>query len=205
MLKVSLRGQDFDGRVSEAIVTKEGAIIVVPHNHPFLGEAAPMQPFRSYFKNAAGSSNMNIDGSAQEERFFITADAEFDIFIKYIAVEIGDIGQINLNKFGNEGALTNGVAWCWFNNEEGEYVLHEGIKTNKAFIRIAGDTGAIGTGSDAYLADVSGGSEKSYLPNIDLSETFGMPFGIRLRAGSNDRLEFVVRDALQGLTRKSVV
>jgi len=86
------------------------------------------------------------------------------------------------------------------NNSMGDYVLHDGIKTNLEFIRIAVDTGAVGTGTDAYLADVSGGgTEKSYLPVIDMSETFGMPWGLRLKKGTTDKLIFRINDAMAGL------
>jgi hypothetical protein len=68
------------------------------------------------------------------------------------------------------------------------------------------DTGAIGTGSDAYLADVSGGgTEKSYLPTIDLEETFGVRYGIRLRKGTTDKLTFKIRDDLTGLTTHNAI
>ena len=87
-----------------------------------------------------------------------------------------------------------------FRQEEGEYILHDGIKTNLEFVRLGVDTGAIGTGVDAYLADVSGGgTEKSYLPVINMTQTFGMTWGLRLRKGTTDRLEFNVRDAMAGL------
>lgn len=205
MQKVTIYGECELGSVNKAIITREGAINIIAHNHPFLGNQKIMLPFRSYFKNDAGSNIMAVDGGTTEVGFHISANEEFDIFIKYISAEIGDTGAINLNKFGNLGALTNGVTWTWFTNEEGSYILHEGIKTNKAFIRIAGDTGAIGTGANAYLADVSGGTEKSYLPNIDIAETFGMTYGLRLRAGSKDRLSFTVRDPLQTLSTFDII
>lgn len=60
---------------------------------------------------------------------------------------------------------------------------------------------AIGTGVEAYLADVSGGgTEKSYLPNIDMEDIYGFTWGLRLRKGTLDKLIFRINDNLTGLT-----
>jgi len=182
----------------------EGSIGVVIHQHPYTGETLAALPFRQYFTDngtKSGSTVMSVDGSVNFVDFYISAQADYDIYIKYITCEIGDGGSPALNKFGNLTALTNGLAWYWDTVEEPLYELHEGIKTNKEFIRIASDTGAIGTGTEAYLADVSGGgTEKSYLPNIDTSEIYGLQYGLRLRKGSRDRLVFRVQDNLSGIT-----
>lgn len=185
-------------------ISKEGAIGVVHHQHPYLDEGINSLPFRQYFTtngSKSGSNVMSVNGSVNFVDFYISAQADYDIFIKYITCEIGDGGAPALNKFGALPSLTNGVAWYWDTAEEPLYELHEGMKTNKEFIRIASDTGAIGTGTEAYLADTSGGgTEKSYLPNIDTQEIYGFPWGLRLRKATNDRLIFRIRDDLSGLT-----
>ena len=43
------------------------------------------------------------------------------------------------------------------------------------------------------------------MPNIDVAETFGMPYGLRLRKGTKDNLTFVVNDNLSGLTTFDIV
>ena len=160
----------------------------------------------SAFVDENGSNDMAINGSSNSVRFSVNAVDSYNIFIKYISVEIGDGGSPSLNKFGALGSLTNGVSWLWNTQAQGDYFLHDGIKTNKQFIRIGGDTHSIGTGVDAFLADVSGGgTEKSYMPNIDIAETFGMPYGLRLRKGTKDNLTFVVNDNLSGLTTFDIV
>lgn len=185
-------------------VGKEGEIGVVIHQHPPNDEALTALPFRSYFTNdgtLTGSNSMNVDGSVNYADFYIKANPKYDIYIKYITTEIGDGGTPSLNKFGSLAELSNGLAFLWDTQTEPNYELHEGIKTNKEFIRIASDTGAIGTGIEAYLADVSGGgTEKSYLPNMDMAEIYGLAWGLRLRKGTNDRLVFRVRDDLTGLS-----
>ena len=185
-------------------INGEGELSVVIHQHPPIEEDVAGLPFRQYFTTdglKSGSNDMTVNGATNSVDFYITASPDFDIYIKYITVEIGDGGAPALNKFGALTALTNGVAFYWDTQIEPLYELHEGIKTNKEFIRIASDTGAIGTGTDAYLADVSGGgTEKSYLPNIDMKEIYGLPWGLRLRKGTLDKIIFRVQDNLTGLT-----
>lgn len=184
-------------------ITSQGAANVVIHPHPAVGEALFVEPFRQYFTDtgiSTGDNDMIVDGSSTNVDFYIEANQDYDIWIKSISVQIGDAGSPTLDKFGALTALTNGVRWCYFTREDGLYELHDGLKTNLEFIRIGVDTGAVGTGTDAFLSDNSGGaSEKSYLPVIDMSETFGMPYGLRLRKGTTDRIIFTVRDALAGL------
>jgi len=192
---------DSHGTSNGLRVTDEGAANVVVHPHPPEGETVHVLPYRAYFADANGSNDMAVNGATNNVSFYIEGNPEFDIYIKSISVVIGDGGSPALNLFGALSALTNGVQWLYCSIINGEYELHDGIKTNLEFIRLGVDTGAVGTGSDAYLADVSGGgSEKSYLPTIDLHETYGMPYGIPLRRGTTDRLEFRVRDNLTGLT-----
>jgi len=199
---ISARIIDSNGK--QLKMNKEGELSVVIQQHPPFDEEIIATPFRSYFTTdgtVSGTNAMDVDGSTNYVDYYIKASPNYDIYIKYITIEIGDGGTPSLNKFGALTALTNGVAFYWDTQEEPIYPLHEGIKTNKEFIRIASDTGAIGTGTDAYLADVSGGgTEKSYLPSMDLKEIYGLPWGLRLRKGSKDRLIFRVQDDLTGLS-----
>ena len=185
-------------------VDKFGNIYTVERQYPPTDLDIVAIPFRQYFTDngtSTGSNVMAVNGSTNFVDFSINASAEYDIFIKYITCEIGDGGTPSLNKFGSLSALTNGVAWYWDTQQESLYELHEGIKTNKEFIRIASDTAAIGTGTEAFLADVSGGgTEKSYFPNIDMEEIYGFKYGLRLRKGTLDRLVFRVQDNLTGLS-----
>jgi hypothetical protein len=191
------------GGAQVAAVNEEGTLNVVVHPHPPIGETLTGQPFRQYFTAdgyTSGSNSMSVNGTTAQD-FCISASEDYDIYIKSISLVIGDGGSPALNKFGNLAELTNGVRWSLFSSELGDYELHDGIKTNLEFIRLGVDTAAIGTGVDAFLADVSGGgTEKSYLPTIDLNETFGLAYGLRIRKGSNDKLIFTVRDDLSSLT-----
>lgn len=192
--------QDGKGSKNFGHIDYEGNFHVVEHPHPPLEEKIQSFPFRARMSNSSGVTNMNVNGSVTSQDFTINAEADYEVFIKTLFVEIEDSGTLTLNKFGALTALTNGVSMYYFTQETGEYELHEGIKTNKEFIRMGIDTHGIGTGTEAYLADVSGGgTSKSYLPIIDWGEMCGMRYGLRLKKGTTDKLIFRINDDLTGL------
>ena len=203
---IDARIVDGFGRGYPARVGAEGELNVVVHPHPPKTESDTSLPYRQRFANSSAVTNMNVDGSATEVSFYVTAKLNRDVYINSLSIRIADTGSLALNKFGALSELTNGVEWKWSTSDLGTVILHDGIKTNLEFVRTGHKTSAIGTGNDAYLADVSGGgTESAYLPIIDISEQFGKPWGMRLRADSEDRMEFVVRDDLTGLTNFDVI
>jgi hypothetical protein len=197
---VETRIIDGKGKGNAARIDSEGEVSVVVHPHPPRDEENTALPLRKRFVDSVGNFDMAVNGATTPVAYSINAIETFDIYIKYISVVIGDNGSPALNKFGAVTALSNGVLWSRLSQDEGEIVLHDGIKTNLEFVRVGNDTAAVGDGVTAFLADVSGGgTEKSYLPSIDLAELFGLPFGVRLRKGSTDRMTFTVRDDLSSL------
>ena len=204
---IDIRIVDGDGGGRAMKVNPEGQANVVVHPHPPRGEQASLYPVRQRFVDSAGAFDMAVNGATTAVEYSVTADdTKRDTYIKYISVAIGDNGTPALNKFGAAAALTNGVRWIWSSQDEGEIELHDGIKTNLEFVRVGSDTAGVGTGSDAFLADVSGGgTEKSYLPSIDLAEIFGLAYGIRLRKGTTDKISFIVRDDLSSLVTFNII
>lgn len=197
------------GRGGKAKVNGEGELGVVVHPHPPQDEKVTVLPFRQYFTDdgaTTGSNDWTVDGSTNSQDFYISAIQDYDIYINSISVVIGDGGNPNLNGYGALSALTNGVEWIYFSQDVGDYQLHDGIKTNLEFVRLGAKTAAIGDSTTAFLADVSGGgSEKSYLPTIDISESFGLPWGIRLKKGTEDKLVFRIKDNLSALTTHNAI
>ena len=186
------------GKRNALKVNGEGEVAVVIHQHPPIDEETTAYPFSQFFTDdgtSSGSEDMRVDGSTSSQEFYITAHQDRDIFIKTISVRISDTSSV-LNKFGNLTALTNGIEWKFTTNVLGEITVKDGIKTNLEFIRVGLSTAGTGDGSSAFRADVSGGGADTYLPVIDLAQTFGFSWGIRLAKGTKDRMSFIVKDDL---------
>jgi hypothetical protein len=186
---------DGHGRGTAAKVNGEGELSVVVHPHPPKDEVEAPFPYRDYFTTTAGSNDMRVDGSTTPVHFDIRAVTDYDLYIGSMSVIIAD-ASATLQKFGNLTALTNGMKLEWITQDFGERVLHEGVKTNLEFMRLGGGQPAIGTGSDAFKADLSGGGADAYLPFVDFSAIYGLPWGIRLRKGTTDCLRWTVQDDL---------
>ena len=177
-------------------VGEEGVLNTVIHPHPPKNEDLTALPFRQYFTNdgtSAGSNDMLVDGSTTNAEFWVGSDADNDIYIKLVSIVIAD-ASATLNKFGNITALTNGVEFSWENGNSGTVVIADALKTNFDFIRLAGGQPAFGDAAGAFLANNVSGTSEAYIPTIDLSYTFGLPWGIRIRKGSTDKLKFVIKD-----------
>ena len=55
---------------------------------------------------------------------------------------------------------------------------------------------AFGDAAAAFRANNVVGNAEGYMMAIDLENVFGLPFGLRLRAGTRDKIVFRVRDNL---------
>lgn len=172
-------------------INGEGELTATIHTHPPTDEKISSLPFRTYFKNSSGSSDMLVNGSTTAVPFYIEADDDYDYFIKTISVKLADAGAV-FNKFGNITALTNGVEFKWTNQEVGDLIIHEGIQQNIQFFRL--------TNQIPTITDLSGGGADSIIVDIDLTRLFGLSWGIRLVKGSTDKLVFTVKDNLTAAT-----
>jgi hypothetical protein len=184
-------------------VNGEGEIGIVIHTHPPIDEDVAAFPFRQFLTStgiSTGSIDMIVDGSTTPQLFYVKASQDRDIFIKSLSFRIGDATGVTLAAFGGISALGNGCSLTYSNDALGEITIADALKTNIDLVRLGTSTGAVGTGTAAYKLDISGGgAEDSYLPFLDLSQTFGFPWGLRLKKNSNDKLIFTIRDALAGL------
>jgi hypothetical protein len=189
-------------------VNGEGEITVAVHTHPPIEEERESLPFRQYFTDngaSDGSNDLRVDGSATNQDFYIKASDEYDVYVKTISVILADAGA-RLNLFGALAALTNGIEFLHLTTDRGETIIQEAIQTNLAFVRLGLGDPAVGDGTSAFRADLSGGGADSYLPVIDMSKTFGLPWGLRMRKNSKDKLIFRVKDDLStGLDQFDII
>ena len=196
-MSINVKVDDGSGKGNTLRINGEGEASVVVHPHPPKDEdpifGTPV-PFRQYFTDdgySTGDNDMKVDGSTTNQSFFVQAEQEKDIYIGRISIVIAD-ASATLNKFGNITALTNGVLFEWKSQDLGDTVIHEALKSNFDFVRLGG-------GKPAFGASNVSGSSEGYIPQIDFSEVFGMPWGVRLRKGTTDRLSFTVRDDVTGV------
>lgn len=152
-------------------------------------------PFSEFFVNGS-SSDMRVDGSSTSVDFSVSARGDRDVFVKVISVFLSDAGA-QLDDFGALSSLTNGVSFTYKTNSIGIVTIQDEIQTNYDFIRLGHSTHAVGDNTTAYKINFPGGASPTvYNPIIDLSKTFGFPWGLRLKKGSQDKLTFTVNDDL---------
>lgn len=151
-------------------------------------------PFAEYMKlNGTGTSSFLINGAVTNRDFFI-ASKSYDVYINTIVFEIAD-ATATMQKFGNLTALTNGLDFFYFNNSIGKYVIESGLKSNYDMVKLANFEPPFG--STPLTNAVS--SSEAYVGVIDLSDVFGLQWGLKLNANSLDKIGFTVKDDITGI------
>lgn len=184
------------GRGYSAKVDKDGTLNAVIHPHPPLGDQISAIPFRQYFTDNGeddGAIDMRVDGSVSHILFYIVADQDKDVYIKTISMLIADVNA-TLDKFGTLAALTNGLEFYYETKDNGSVVIQDALKSNFDFVRLALGNPSFGSGATAFQAGNIFGNSEGYIPVIDMEKIFGLQYGIRLRAGTRDRIVFKIRD-----------
>jgi hypothetical protein len=192
-MSLKVKVQDGAGTGNTMKVNGEGEASVVVHPHPPREEQVSAIPFRSFFLNGCCASDMRVNGACCNVEFYIEADQCKDVYIKSMDIIIADQNAC-LNQFGAIAALTNGVSFEWRTDDEGTVVVADQLKSNFDFVRFGAGTPPIGATTSAFRANNVSGASEGYIPFIDFAKLFGLPWGLRLRAGSTDRLVFVIKD-----------
>ena len=193
--------EDGTGRGNKAKVDEDGAMAVVVHPHPPKDETDSAFPFRQYFTdngNGSGNNDMRVNGSATPIDFSVQTNPDKDVYIKSVSIVIVDAGA-SLSEFGNLPALTNGVEFCWETQDEGIIVIAEALQTNFDFVRLAIGEPSFGDGATAFTASNISGQSEGFLPVLDFQKIFGLPYGIKLRKGTKDRLFFRINDNITNI------
>jgi hypothetical protein len=184
---------DGTGNQRQASVSKHNALKVVDQRIPSSEDPTLLIPLQVDFKNDSDSTDMRVDGSTTNVSFAIKALPDVDIFIDSISFRIADVNA-SANKFGNIAELTNGCQLIYSDLDNGEIIIGKELKTNFDFLRLCQGKPSFGSSNDALrIANASGQSE-GYIPVLDFSEMFGLPWGVRLRAGSEEKLVIKIRD-----------
>lgn len=188
-------------------VTDDHELLTITSGYPPLMPQR-IRPFVQFLTDdglSTGSQDMLVDGSSTAVDFWIPAAEDDDRYVTTLAVLIADAGA-KLRLFGALSALTNGVR-LFYTSSHGEQDIIAAAKTNFEFIRFALGNPPIspGAGKAFIISDVIAANDEAVLPVLDL-RTIMPPFGIKLDAGSNQKIVATVRDNLSaGMTQLDII
>ena len=184
-------------------IDDEGALSVSERFSPPFGVVDFIQPLVLDMTDdglATGNADMRVDGSVTPQQFFIKADTTrvkpADRYINSVVFTIADQSS-ELRHFGALTRLTNGCR-LFYISERGEVTIRSGLKSNFDFVRLCVGEPAWGTSLDSFQADraigTGGNSSDAFFPVLNFSKVFGTQFGIKLSAGSTQKLIIEIND-----------
>ncbi len=195
MINVEIR--DGGGTGEKARVLDNGVLVTLNPSPPIVDQKViPFRQFMTDNGKPTGSKDMLVDGSVINVDFTITASQENIRFITSISWVIADAGA-SFNKFGNISALTNGCS-LFYTRESKNIVIHDELKTNFDFIRLAQGNPSFGNAADAFRGKNVIGMSEGYIPILDLAKLIP-PFGIALNPNTQEKITFRVRDDVSGI------
>ncbi len=175
---------------TEVGVTKDQELLVSVSPYPAIREvkARPFRKFLTVDGAVGGSNDMGIDGSSTNVDFAILASSTDDRYLTSLSILVGYGTSGQPNQWANGTALSNGMK-LFYESIRGEVVLHEGIKSNQDMFRLY--FGLIPTNWE--VRHVNANNDFGYMFGMDM-EKITPQFGVKLDAGSNQRLVMRVRD-----------
>jgi len=181
---------------------KDGSANVTVSGLPPEDTNVLLVPFAEFMKNSSDSTDMRVSASlASPQEYFIKAGSSGDRYIHTIAFTIAD-ASASLNEFGNtNNPLTNGCKLVYEDPELGEVVIADSLQTNFDFVQLCNFEPMFGTGTDAFKAANVQGSSEAYIPILDLEDVFGLPYGLKLRKNSVNKVKIVIQDDTTGVDR----
>lgn len=190
-----------------AKVDKSRSLRVIQSPFPPFGQDYSTRVLRQFFTDDGGpdgDEDMRVSGTlASPVEFFISSRSDKDVFIKSLSFVIADSGA-DLNEFGGIGALSNGCVLSYI-DDEGEVIISDQLVTNWEFVRLCQATPEIGQQTNAFRANNVSGNSEAYTPTLDFQGIFGLPYGIKLRANSSDKISLFVRDDTSGVDQFDII
>lgn len=184
----------FDSKNGQSAAVENHALVTVSEPHPPFGKSKTylFRQFMTTDGTSTGTSSMKVVGTlAAPIKFYIPAGKNDDRYITTISFLIAGAGA-TLSEFSTIAALTNGCK-IYYERESGEKLIHEALKSNFDFVRLCIGTPAFGDSAAAFRASNVIGTSEAYIPVLNLAQIIP-PYGIKLDAGSNQRLVIEVRD-----------
>jgi hypothetical protein len=160
-------------------------------NPPFQQQL--VEPYRRYFTDDGltdGSHDLTVDGSVTPVDFWVPADPTEDRYITAINFILGYGATGKPYQWGDNAALTNGVR-LFYTSFRGEVDVHDGITSIQDLWRLtdmpiatAWEIRHIGVNNDYGL-----------FVSVNLLQMVP-PYGVKLDAGTSQKLALRVRDAM---------
>jgi hypothetical protein len=185
--------EDGSGNGYLAKVSPEGFLFTQEAPYPPASEETKITVYREFLtlNNDGTTNDMRVNGSTTPQQFFITAEPDFDVYITTVSFLIADAGA-SLNEFGGISALANGCRFFYEDNN-GEINVGTSLVSNFEFVRLCQGNPSFGGGSSAFLANNVVGTSEAFIPVFDF-RNFGFKWGLKLSAGSQNRLVLEVND-----------
>lgn len=189
--------EDAQGSGIGARVNSLGAIKVNNQNIPDLTDPNNAIPITGFLVDANGSIDARVDGSVTPIDFSIKATQNSDIYLNALSFKLAD-ANAQLNEWGSIGVLNVGFDLIYSTQDLGERILATGIRTSFDLIRLCQADPAFSQGVESFRASNVVAGAEGYLPNLKF-ESFGLPFGIRLKRNTFDKLILRVNDNVTGV------
>ena len=174
-----------------AKVTDEQELLVTQSPYP-PKEVQKVRPFRQYLTTdgtPTGTVEMGTDGSVTPVDYYVAAASGVDRYITSLSVLVGYAATGKPFHWADGAALANGFR-LFYQSDQGEVELHEGIKSNQDLFRLS---------KASYLPNqwevrhVNALNDYGYIMDIDLTEKLPA-LGVKLADDTRQRLVLCVQD-----------
>jgi len=198
---IKVRVQNGIGDSREMCVDRNNSAQVTLSGMPPENTRFVLKPYTALLKNSAGSSDMLVTGTiADPKDFFVQAGTQGDRYIHTVAFTISDAGA-SLKQFGSIAALTNGCEFFYEDSQVGLSEIGDTLHTNFDFIQLCNFEPFFGSGDDAFRARNVSGNSEAYIPILDIEDVFGLPHGVKLGKGKDNKLVFRINDDVTAIDR----
>lgn len=185
-------------------IDHNGSALTTPTGVPPENLDAILKPFASFLTDENGSDDMRVSGTlAAPIDFSIGSSSLGDRYIQTLTFTIADAGAA-LNEFGAITALTNGCQLIYQNDRLGDVIIGEALQSNFDFVQICNFEPSFGTGTSSFRASNVQGASEAFVPLLDLTDVFGLPYGVQIPQNSKLKLLLRVRDNTTAIDRFDV-
>jgi len=185
-----------NGSGNQAKVTEDGGLSVSVAPYPALTDQKT-RPLRRYFTldgTLSGDKDLGQDGSSTSLDFYIPASATDDRYITHLSFAMGYGTSGQPYQFGDGAALTNGMQ-IFYDSQRGETDLQDGVQTNEDLMRLSDSQFS----TNWEIRGIGGSNDYGFFTDIHLLE-FAPVYGIKLDAGSTQRIVIRVRDTMSAVS-----